>query len=126
MTLISKNVYIDKLDDIVHKCHSTIKIKPVDIKANKYINFNKKNKEDPKFEVGDHAKVLKCKDNFPKVYTPNCSDEVFVTKKGKNTVPWTYVISDLNGGEIAWTLYKKGLQKTKKEFIVEKSQEESW
>ena len=106
MTLISKNVYIDKLDDMVHKCNNiccrTIKIKPVDIKVSKYIDFNKENnKEDPEFEVGDHVKVLKGKDNFPKVYTPNCSDEVFETEKGKNTVPWTYVISDLNGGEIA-------------------------
>ena len=47
MTPVSKNVYIDKLDDIVNKnnntCHSTIKVKPVDVKSGTYINFDKKN-----------------------------------------------------------------------------------
>ena len=56
MTSVSKNGYIHKLADIVNKYnnryHSTIKMKPVDIKSGKYINFNKKNdKEDPKFKV---------------------------------------------------------------------------
>ena len=54
MASVSKNKYIDKLADIVNKYknqyHSTIKMKPVDVKSSKYINFNKKNvKEDPKF-----------------------------------------------------------------------------
>ena len=44
---------------------------------------------------------------------PNWSEEVFVTKKVKNTVPWTYVINDLNGEEIMGTFYEKELQKTK-------------
>ena len=57
MTSLSKNVYIDKLDDIVNKYyntyHSTIKMKPVDIKSNTYINFSKEiNDEDPKFKIG--------------------------------------------------------------------------
>ena len=46
MTSISKNVYIDKLDDIVNKYnnryHTTIKMKPVDINPSMYIDFNKK------------------------------------------------------------------------------------
>ena len=42
-------------------------------------------------------------------------------KKVKNTVPWTYVISDLNGEEILGKFYEKELQKTnQKEFRVEK------
>ena len=54
MTSISKNVYIDKLDDIVNKCnntyHSTIKMKPVYVKSSTYINYSKEiNDEDPKF-----------------------------------------------------------------------------
>ena len=53
MTSTSKNVYIDKLDDIVNKynnTYSTVKMKPVDIKSSTYIDFNKENnKEDPKF-----------------------------------------------------------------------------
>ena len=39
----------------------------------------------------------------------------------KNTVPWIYVINDLNGEEIIGSLYKKGLQKAnEKEFRIEK------
>ena len=45
MTSISKNVYIDKLDDIVkeynNEYHSSIKMKPIDVKDNRYINFKK-------------------------------------------------------------------------------------
>ena len=62
MTSISKNVYIDKLDDIVNKYHntyhSTIKMKLVDINPSMYIEFNKENnKEGPKFKVGDHVRL---------------------------------------------------------------------
>ena len=56
-----------------------------------------------------------------KGYMPNWCEEVFVTKKVKNTVPWTYVINDLNGGDIIGTFYEKELQKTnQQEFRIEK------
>ena len=60
MTSVSKNVYIDRLDDIVNKhnntYHSTIKIKPADINPRIYIDINKENtKEGPTFKVGYHA-----------------------------------------------------------------------
>ena len=69
MTSISKNVYIDKLDDIVNKYdntkHRTIKIKPIDVKDNTYIDFGKKvNDNDPKFKVGDHVRISKYKNIF--------------------------------------------------------------
>ena len=52
---------------------------------------------------------------------PNCSEEVFVIKKVKNTVPWTYVVNDLIGEEIIGTFYEKELQKTsQQEFKIEK------
>ena len=91
MTSISKNVYIDKLDDIVNKYnntyHSTIKMKPVDVKSNTYIDFNKEtNIKDPKFNIGDIIRISKYKNIFAKGYTPNWSEEVFVIKKVKNTV----------------------------------------
>ena len=94
MSSISKNVYIDKLDDIVNEYnntyHRTIKMKPVDVKDNTYIDFKKEvNDKDPKFKVGDHVRISKYKNIFAKGYTPNWSEEVFVTKKVKNTVPWT-------------------------------------
>ena len=58
MTSVSKNIYIDKLDDIVNKYnniyHSTVKKKPVDVKSNTYINSSKEiNNKDPKFKIGD-------------------------------------------------------------------------
>ena len=74
MTSVSKNVYIDKLDDIVNKYnntyHSTITMKPVDVKSNTYIDFNKENnEEDLKFEVGNHVRISKYKNIFAKGYT---------------------------------------------------------
>ena len=86
MTSISKNVYIDKLDDIVNEYnntyHRTIKIKPIDANDNPYINFGKEvNDTDPKFKVGDHARISKYKNIFTKGYTPNWSEEVFAIKR---------------------------------------------
>ena len=112
MTSISKNVYIDKLDDIVDEYnniyHTTIKMQPADVKDNTHINADKKiNNKDPKFKVGDHVRISKYKNIFAKGYMPNWREEVFVTKKVKNTVPWTYVINDLNGEEITGTFYEK-------------------
>ena len=110
MTSVSKNVYIDKSDDIVikysNRCHSTIKMKPVDVKSNKHVDFNEENnKEDNKFEVGDYVIILKYKNFFAKGYVQNWHGEVFMIKNYKNTVPWTYVINDLNGEEIVGWFY---------------------
>ena len=69
MTSVSKNVYIDKLDDIVNECnntyHRTIKMKPADVKDNTYIDFKKEvNDKNPKFKVGDHVRISKYKKIF--------------------------------------------------------------
>ena len=73
------------------------------------------------FEVGDRVRISKYKNIFAKGYTPNWSEEVFVIKKVKNTVPWTYVINDFNGEEIMGTFHEKELQKTnQEEFRIEK------
>ena len=69
MTSVSKNVCINKLDDILNECnnayHSTIKVKLVDVKSSTYIDFNKKNdREDPRFKVGDHVRISKYKEHF--------------------------------------------------------------
>ena len=85
MTSISKIVYIDKLDDILHKYnnkkHRTIKMKPIDVKDYTYIDIGKEvNDNDPKFKVGDHVRISKYKNIFAKGYTPNWSEEVFVIK----------------------------------------------
>ena len=126
MTSISKNVYTDKLDDIVNKYnntnHTTIKMKPVDVKSNTYINSSKEiNDKDPKFKIGDIVRISKYKNIFAKGYTPNWSEEVFVIKKIKNTALWTYLIIDLDGEEIVGTFYENELQNTnQEEFGIEK------
>ena len=126
MTAISKNVYIDKLDDIVkeynNKYHTSIKMKPVDVKDNTYIDVKKEtNDKNPKFKVGDHVRISKYKNIFAKGCMPNWAEEIFVIEKNKNTVPWTYVINYLNGKEIIGTFYGKELQGTKQqEFRKEK------
>ena len=126
MTSISRNVYIDKLNAIVNKYnntyHTTIKMKPIDVKDNTYINTSKKiNYKDPKFKVGDYVRISKYKNIFAKWYTRNWSEEVFVVDKIKNTIPWTYVINDLNGEEIIGTFYENDHQKTnQKEFSIKK------
>ena len=86
MAAISKNVYIDKLDDIVNEYnntyHRTIKMKPVDVKDNTYIDFEKNvNDKDPKFKIGDHVRISKYKNIFAKGYMPNWSEEVFIINK---------------------------------------------
>ena len=86
ITSISKNVYIDKLDDIVDEYNNTynttIKMKPNYVKDNTYINANKEiNNKDPKFKVGDRVRISKYKSIFAKVYMPNWSEEVFIIKK---------------------------------------------
>ena len=74
MTLISKNVYTNKLDDTVnkysHTCHTTIKMKPADVKSSTYTDFNKKNNnnnKDPKLSVEDHVRISKYKNIFANV-----------------------------------------------------------
>ena len=97
-------------------------MKLVDVKDNTYINIGKEvNDKDPKFKVGDPARISKYKNIFAKGYTLNWSEEIFVTKEIKNTVPWTYVLNDLNGEEIIGTFYEKELQKiNQEEFRIEK------
>ena len=112
MTSISKNLYIDKIDDIVNKYnntyHSTIKMKLVDAKPRIYIESSKEiNYQDLKFKNGDIVRISKYKNIFGKGHVANWSEKVFVIKKVKNTVPWTYVISDLKGKEIFGTFYRK-------------------
>ena len=126
MTSISKNVYIDKLDDIVDEYnntyHRSIKMKPIDVKDNTYIDFKKEvNDKNPKFKVGDRVRISIYKNIFARGYVPNWSEEIFIIKKIKNTVPWAYVTNYLHGEEIIGTFCENELQMTdKKEFRIEK------
>ena len=71
-------------------------------------------------KVGDHVRISKYKNIFARRYTQNWSENVFVSKM-KNTVPWAYIMSDLNGEKIGGSFYEKELQKTSQEkFRIEK------
>ena len=126
MTSVAKTVSIDKLGDIVNKYnniyHSTIKMKAVHVNSNTYVESSKEiNNKNPKFIVGDDPAISKYENIFAKGYTPNWSEEIFVIKKDKNTVPQTYVINDVNEEEIVGKFYENELQKiNQKEFRIEK------
>ena len=116
MALISQNVYIDRLDDVVNKysntCHSTIKMKPADVKPSAYIDSSKEiSYQDPKFEIGDIFRISKYKNTFAKGYVSNWSEEVFVIKNVKNAVPWTYFIGDLKDEKIVEIFFWKRIAK---------------
>ena len=123
MTSVSKNAYIDKLDDIVNRynktCHITIKVKPVDVNQTHILTQLKKL----------ITKILNFKSvillgfqnlkTFLQGYTPYWSEEVFVIKKVQKVL--CHVVNDLNGEEIVGTFYKNELQKTnQKEFRIKK------
>ena len=122
MAAVSKNVYFELLDDIVNKynntVHKTIKMKTTDVTSDSSAEYNEdSNKKDPKFKVGDRARISKYKNIFAKGYSQNWSEEVFVVSNMKSTVPWTYITSDLNGEKAACSFYEKELQKTSREKL---------
>ena len=125
MAAISKDCYFNVLDDIVNKynksVHKTIKMKPIDVADDSFAEFNEEsNKKNPKFNVGDHVRISKYKDVFAKGYTPNWSEEIFIIKEVKDTVPWTYSISDINSEKILGIFSEKELQKPdQKVFRIE-------
>ena len=132
MTATGKNVYYHVLDDVVSKYnntkHSTIKMKPIDVKNNKRVYIDEQNEKDSRFKVGDRVRISKFKNIFAKGYTPNEKDsrfkvgdrvriskfknifakgyipnwskEIFIVDKINDTVPYTYNIKDLNDEEI--------------------------
>ena len=79
----------------------------IDVKNDSCAEYNEKsNEKDPKFKVSDHARISKYKYIFAKGYAPNWSEDIFVVKKIKNTLPWNYIIGDLNGEEIVGSFYE--------------------
>ena len=100
MTTISKNVYYDVLDDVVNKYnntkHSTIKMKPIDVRDNnnKRVYIDEHNEKRSRFKVGDRVRISKFENIFAKGYTPNWSKEIFIVDKINDTVPYTYNLKD--------------------------------
>ena len=116
MTATGKNVYYDVLDDAVSKYnntkHSTIKMKPIDVKNNKRVYIDEHNEKAGRFKVGDRVRISKFKNIFAKGYTPNWSKEKFIVDKVNDTVPHMYNIKDLNDEEIIGSFYDRELQKS--------------
>ena len=75
--MTAKNVYYDVLDDVVNKYnntkHSTIKMKPIDVKNNERVYIDEHNEKDSKFKVGDRVRISRYKNIFVKGYAPNLS-----------------------------------------------------
>ena len=118
MTAIGKNVYYDVLDNVVNKYnntkHSTIKMKPIDVRDNnKRVYIDERNEKDSRFKVGDRVRISKFKNMFAKGYTPNCRNETFIVDKINDIGPYTYNLKDLNDEEIIGSFYNRELQKTK-------------
>ena len=116
MTATGKNVYYDALDDVVSKYnntkHSTIKMKPIEVKNNKRVYTDEHNEKDRRFKVGDRVRISKFKIIFAKAYTPKWSKEIFIVNKINDTIPYTYNIKDLNHEEIIGSFYDRELQKS--------------
>ena len=104
MTATGKNIYYDVLDDVVNKYnntkHSTIKMKPIDLKNNKRVYIDEHNEKRNRFKVGDSVRIS------------NWSKEIFIVDKINDSVPYTYNIKDLIGEEIIGSFYDKVLQKS--------------
>ena len=117
MITISKKVYIDVLNDFVSKyndtVHKTIKMKPIDVTADSYAEYNEdfNKKKNPKLKVNDHVRISQYKNIFAKGYVPNWSEEVFIVNEIKNTIPWTYTINGLNGEKVIGTFTKKNCKR---------------
>ena len=76
-------------------------MKPIDVTDDSFAEYSEDfHKKDPKFKVRDHVRISKYRNIFAKGYAPNWAEKVFVVSKIKNTIPWTYVVSDLNGAEL--------------------------
>ena len=97
-------------------------MKTVDVTNDSFAEYNEDwNNKDPRFKVGDHVRISKYKNIFAKGYTTNWSEEIFISSKINNAVPWTYFINDLNGEKIIGTFYEKELQSTNQQrFRIDK------
>ena len=115
-TATGKNVYYDVLDDVVNKYnntkHSTIKMKPIDVKNYKRVYIDEHNEKDSKFKVGNRVRISTYKNIFAKGYALNWSSEIFIVDKINDTVPYLN-LKDLNDEEIIGSFNDKELQKTK-------------
>ena len=113
MTATGKKIYYNVLDDVVKKYnntkHSTIRIKPTDVRDNKRVNIDEHNEKDSRLKVGDRVRMSKFKNIFAKGYSPNWCSEIFIVDKVNDTIPYTYNLKDLNDEEIIGSFYDREL-----------------
>ena len=116
MTATGKNIYYNVLDDVVNKYnntkHSTIKMKPMDVKNNKRVYIYEHNEEHNRFNGGDRVRISRYKNIFAKGYASNWSSEIFIVDEINDTVPYTYNLKDLNDEEVIGSFYDKESQKS--------------
>ena len=114
MNSISRNVHIDKLDDIVNKYnntyHSTMKMKPADVKSNTYIDKILIIKA-LNLILAILLELNRYKNIFAKRYAPNRSEDSFVIKKVKNTMSWTMLLKILMQKKLLEGFTKKNCKK---------------
>ena len=114
-TATAKNIYYNVLDDVVNKYnntkHSTIKMKPIDVKNNRRVYIDEHNEKDSKSKVGDRVRISRYKNIFAKGYASNWSSEIFIVDKINDTVPYTYNLKYLNDEEIIGSFYNRESQK---------------
>ena len=95
-------------------------MKPVDVTTDSYAEYNEdSNEKYPKLKVGDHVRISKYEKNFAKGFTQDWSEDVFVFTKIKDTVLWTYVISDLSSEKIT-SFYQKNYKNLVKKNAEQK------
>ena len=116
MTEVLKNLYISKVDEIDGKYnntyHRTNQVKPANFVSDMYIEYAvERNGKDLEFKVGDHVRISKYKDIFAKGFTPSWSEKVFMIKKVKHTVLWTYIINDLHNEKLLKNFIKKSCRR---------------
>ena len=124
-TLRYIDVLPDLLEDYNNTVHSSTEFTPVEAskKKNKlavwrnlYPNRYKRSRLTPKFSVGDEVRISKKKKTFEKAYTLRWTEEIFTIKEIRDTNPITYIIEDLQGGEVKGTFYEPELQKSKQQI----------
>lgn len=112
-----------------NKVHRTIGMKPSEVNAEnapsllaEVYSSKSKRKDRQHFNEGDYVRISKSKTVFTKGYTPNWSTELFKIKSVQKTIPYTYLLEDLNGQPIRGAFYKPELQRTdlKNVYLVEK------
>jgi transposase InsO family protein len=129
-TALNTRNWVDMLDKLMFdynkRYHSTIKMAPTEASKSEASDppqpmNNRPTKGKPKFKVKDKVRISRTKGLFEKGYLPNWSEEIYEIVKVKNTIPFTYILKDMNNEDIVGSFYTEELQKTTQEiYRIEK------